>query len=221
MSNMRQQIRVFVDREMSPAARAARLASVARSTVADLVAAGRASPRYETSVDGVPGASEDAVRPDGRITYNFAYIGEAVEFALAFLQARSAPAVSGTYRDSFVVAVDGRPILARQFRKTSVPVGAEVFIYNTQPYSRKLDVQLVGTRSLAYRTPQFLFEDAAQAVKTRFGNSVTAKRIYNVNFAGQYTTRREQISSRGFLTYRVTPAGRLVESPALVLRGLA
>lgn len=211
MSNMRQQIRVFVDRELSPAARSARLASVARSTVADLVATGRGSPRYETSVDGVPGASEDVVRPDGRITYGFQYIGEATEFALAFMIARTDPAQSGALKRGFVVAVNGRGIPARQFRKESVPTGAEVFIYNTEPYWRKVDTGVSGSRfkphRYKYRIPSGVVDDAVREVKRRFGNSVTAERKYTVMWPGQL---RQQRGDK-----------RLVDSPALVIRGLA
>ena len=207
-STFRQSIRVFVDANLSPAAQSARLAGAARTAVADLVASGQAGPRYTTYVDGQAGADESRVKPRGVILYEFSSIGDAAEFAVTFLIARSGPAVSGAYRAGFVVAVNGRPIPARMFRKASVPPDAEVLIYNVEPYSRKIDVQLSGGRRLKYRTPPNLFDDAARAVKGRFGNSVAARRLYTIRFAGQATIRRGKA------------AGRIVDSPALVLTSL-
>ena len=198
MSAFRESVRVFVAEHLTPAARSAKLAEAARRGVAELVASGRAPPKYRTFVDGAEGRDVATVRRE--VLYEFAYLGPAIEFALAFLIARS-PAKSGRYRAGFVVAVNGRPIPARQFIPRQVPPGAEILIYNVEPYSRKVDMQLIGSKRLRYSVPDGLFDDAAQAVRRRFGNTVSAKRLYTVKFPGQAHTRR----------------GRLVESPALSL----
>lgn len=201
----RQDIQVFRDANLSPAAQSARLAKVAREAVAELIAANRATPRYTRSVDGRPGADESSVLPDGRISYAFHYIGDAAEFALTFLRYRASPIASGRYRDGFRVSVDGRPFDVRTFDKTKIPPGAEVFVYNVEPYSRKIDVGMSGTRTLRYRIPSGLFEAAASAVRRQFGNSVSAKRLYTVRFPGQG---------------RAKHSGRIIDSPALAIAGL-
>src|ERR1700744_3689753 len=94
----RQQLAAYINTTLSPAARSARLASVARAALADLQASGRASHVYRLSVDGRPATDESTVRGDGtgKILYSFSYIADAVEFALDFLRAR-APVKTGTY----------------------------------------------------------------------------------------------------------------------------
>lgn len=215
MTALRQSLQVFVDRELSPAAQSARLATVARNTLADLLSSGRASPRYATYVDGRPGDESEAQRV---VLYEFQYIGDAVVAAVAYLRTRSAPEVSGTFAESFMVAVNGRAIPARAVNPQSIPGDAEVMIYNTQPYARKLDTNRVGSRALKYRTPEGLFDDAARTIRRQFGNTVSAERIVTVRFPGQYTTRRAQVAMRANGRTRTTPPGRLVDSPALVIR---
>jgi hypothetical protein len=207
VASFRQVSKLFVERELSGPARSAKLAAFARTGLAELIASGKASPSYRRFVDGREGAQESDVRPDGVILYEFSYIAEAVLFAITFLQGRS-PVRSGRFRESFIVAVDGRPIPARQFQPRSVPLTAEVIIYNKQPYSRKVDVQTVGGRRLRFSTPAGLFDDCARAMKRRFGNSFTAKRLYSVAAPGQYVLRRGP------------KKGRRVDSPAVVITPL-
>ena len=201
MGSMRESIRVFAGKELSPAARSAKLAAAAQHARTDAIASGRASPRYRTYTDGREGVAETAVRKS--ILYEYDYLGPAIEYALAFLIARS-PAKSGRYRAGFVVGVNGRQIPARQFIARAVPNSAEVLIFNRKPYSRKVDTQLIGNKKLHYSVPPGLFDDVAKAVRQRFGNSLTAKRLYTVKFAGQGTNRR----------------GKFIESPALSLKSL-
>ncbi len=204
-SAFRQATTVFIAAELSPAGRSARLADAARAGLADLIASGRASSSYRRFVDGREGAQESTVQPDGGvILYQFSYIAETVSFALSFLQARS-PSRSGRFRNSFVVSVNGRPIPATELQPSSIPLDAEIMIYNAQPYSRKVDVQLVGTHPLRFSAPPGLFDDAARAIRRQFGNTATAKRINSVSVPGQYVRR----SGRG--------AGQRTASPALVI----
>lgn len=215
-TTVRQQVQVFVDAALSPAARAAQLAAVAKQGVADLIASGQASPRFQRFVDGRADAPEESV--DGRhgvILYQFSSVADATAAALDFLRAR-APARSGDYRNSFYVAVDGRFIPARMFRMDSVPPSAEIVIGNTEPYSRKVDVQLVGSKPLRFSVPPGLFDDAARDLRRRFGNTVTVKRVYSMNFPGQYRLR--QTTHRAGSHRVARKAGTLVESPALIIR---
>lgn len=203
-ATFRQQVRLFADRTLSPAARSALLAAEAKRRLADLIESGRASPGYRRFVDGVEGAREEQAQRV--IVYEFSRTGEAAEYALGFLRGRS-PSESGRFRDSFVASVDGsRPIAAASFDPAKVPPGAEVAILNTRPYGRKIDVQVAGGRRLRFSVPEGLYEDAARAVRRRFGNAVSARRVYTLRFPGQYTLRGGK------------RAGTRVETPALIIR---
>lgn len=205
-ATFRQQVRLFADRTLSPEARSALLAAEAKRRLADLIESGRASTSYRRFVDGVEGAREEQARR--AIVYEFSRTADAAEYALAFLRGRS-PSESGRFRDSFVASVDGgRPIPAASFDSAKVPPGAEVAILNTRPYSRKIDVQLAGSRRLRFSVPEGLYEDAARAVRRRFGNAVSAKRVYTLQFPGQYILQGGR------------RAGKRVETPALILRAM-
>jgi hypothetical protein len=204
MSLISQQVKVFIDDNLSPAARARALATAAKKGLAELQASGRVSQFYERFVDGRRGAIEESVRPGGAIIYEFQYLGPAVLFALGFLRRRS-PVRSGRYRDAFMVSVDGRSMRWDQFNPQLVPNSAEVIIYNIEPYSRKIDVQIAHGRRLQISVPPGLFNDAATALHQQFGGAVVARRLYSISFPGQYVIRRGE------------KKGSRVQSPALVL----
>lgn len=209
-------VKVFIDQNLTPKAQSAHLAKTARAGVAELISSGRASPRYEVAVDGRLGASEEQVKPLGTISYTFEYLGDVVSFAIGFLMARS-PVLTGAYRDSFFIGVNGQNIPARTFDASQLPVGAEIFIYNKTPYSRKVDVQLIGFRKLSFSVPAGIFDDCRQAVNSRFGNIVSVKRVSNIDFPGKYALRQRQMrpAPRQHLVLR--GAGELVESPGLLI----
>ncbi|KPF84526.1 hypothetical protein IP70_15640 [alpha proteobacterium AAP38] len=231
-AEIRRTVDVFIDQALSPQARSAALARAARQGVAELVRSGRASPTYRVFVDGREGEPEERVKPDGQITYLFGSLNVAAQFALSFLKARS-PAKSGRYKDSFVFAfftgggvsltgpgrdwrgrftgqdgkaVGGRMVPADQvnFAKIGGDV-TEIIIFNRQPYSRRVDVQMDGKAPLKFNVAPGLFEDAAREISKRFGASVEARRIYSVSFPGQPVVKRGSRS------------GQRVQSPALVI----
>lgn len=220
----RQQIKTYTGALTDPGARSARLASVARSALATLQASGRVSKTYTLFVDNRPAASEDSVRGDGtgKILYEFDYVADAVTFALDFLRAR-APNRSGKYRASFFVGVNGRFVPADSFSPDSVPPGAEIIVGNSQPYNRKVDVQLNGGNVLHFSAPPHEYDDCATALKQRFGNTMRAERTYDVSFPGKYTLHQAQTrksgprSGRPIRRRRVGDAG---ESPALVITAI-
>ncbi|MFC4169604.1 hypothetical protein [Teichococcus aestuarii] len=195
---------VFISRHASPQEQSRILAETARKGVAELVASRRASPQYDRFVDGIRGAPEVTVRPGGVIAYQFQYMGEIAAFAWAFLRQR-APRKTGTYQDSFWFSVDGRLISPRSFDPAKVEGAKELIIFNRQPYARKVDVQLVGARRLRFSVPAGIMDDAAAAVRRRFGNMVTARRLYTVRFPG---------AEHAWTGPR---AGRLLEYPAVAI----
>ncbi len=218
----RQQIRVFTDSALGPAARSARLATVARAALAGLQSTGRASSTYRLFVDGKPSMTETTVRGDGtgKILYSFSYLAEAVEFALDFLRAR-APVRSGKYRRSFYVIVNSHFTPADSFDLASVPPTAEIIIGNTQPYNRKVDVQRNGTKPLRFSVPPMEYDDCVRAVKQRFGNTLTAKRVFDYNFPGKYRLRNHQTRKSGRRAGAVVRrAGDAGQSPAVIINSI-
>lgn len=206
MTAFRQQVQAYIAANLSPAARSRILADTARQGVADLVSSGQASPVYERWVDGVQDADESQVKGDGTgvIHYQFSYQAAAAVFALGFLMGR-APSRSGEFRQSFYFGVDGRFIPATQFNPDSVAWNSQVVIGNTQPYSRKVDVQLEGNRVLHFSVPSGMFDDCATAVAAKYRGVVQVKRVSNMRFPGQYILRDG------------TRRGNLVDSPAIVI----
>lgn len=225
-ATFRRNLRVRLDQALGPAARSRLLAQTARQERDRLIAEGRAPASFRRFVDGHPDTSEDTVRGDGRgvILYQFSYTAEAAVFALAYLQGR-APIESGRFRRSFFVGVNGRFIRAEAFRPEQVPADAELIIGNSQPYNRKIDVQEIGSRTqvltwrrLGYAVPPNLYADAGRAVRRRFGNSVDAYRVHDIDFPGKYRLQQAQVALTGRRTGRVyRRAGQTVQSPALII----
>lgn len=194
----------YVDANLSPAARSKLLATAARKMLADLQTSRKAGPAYTVYVDGREGASEDSVSGTGggTIAYKFSYQAQAAAFALAFLQARS-PA--GAYRQAFYVGVAGRFTPAASFNPADIAPDAEIIIGNTEPFSRMVDVQIRGGKTIRYAgTPANMFSDAARATRRAF-RSVTAQRVASVDFPGRYKLLHGP------------HAGEAVGSPALLI----
>lgn len=229
----RQQVRVFLDSAMSPQQRSARLAEVAKEGVAKLIQERRASPRYRRFVDGREGVPEEAVRPDGRIAYQFQYMAEIIVFALEFMRARGpggparTPVTSRNYdrqawRDSFILGLDGKFVPMQRFNPGKMGPVSEVIITNSRPYHRKAEIQYVGTKRLQFSVDPGTFLDARDAIKGRFGNMVTVEWKQTVHFPGQYRLKGDQLRKhhRGgqFVgTSFRRRAGEPVESPALII----
>ncbi len=204
-SSFRQTVQVYIDTNLTPGARSFRFARIARGVLVEAQASGKASGEHRTFVDNREGVPEYRVQPNnGRIRYEFGRMGDAGEFAIAFLIARAKPVASGTYSRSFRVAVDGRDMAAASFDKNAAAGASEILIYNTQPYSRRIDTHRHGPKVLKYRIPEGLFLAAALAVRTAFPGMVKTERLASVKFANQGTSRK----------------GRKIDSPAVSIRAL-
>lgn len=180
----RRSVEVFIDRKLSPEARSKHLASVARAGLADILKE-KSVQNYIRFVDGVQDVSEDQVKAEGVIVYRFSILPLIVGFLLGYLRQRS-PVRSGRFRDSFWVAVNGRLIPARDFRPEKVPMSAEIYIGNSVPYNRRVDVQRDGTKPLRFSVPPNLYADGVVAARKRFGGLINLYRVYTVEFPGQY-----------------------------------
>ncbi len=214
------QLKVFIDRNLSPQAQSAALARAAKGKLNELIGSGRASRDYRRFVDGREGVAEEAVgpAPSGQIVYRFNALAAVATFALSFLVNRS-PQKSGRFRQGFYLGIDGKFVPMQSFNPRAVTADVkEIVIGNREPYSRKVDVQLIGTEKLSFSVPPGLFDDGVAAIKRQFGPIVDVKRVYTMRFPGQYILKQEQFHKSGRYQGRSRKrAGKPVESPALVI----
>ena len=207
----RRNVDVWVQDNLTAEARSALLARTARQKLAELQAQGRAPRHFTRYVDGMEGAPEDSVRPNGVILYRFRFLANAAAFALSYLQARS-PVRSGAFRAGFYLGVGGdrdgdggRFLRAADFVPAAVTGDVQaIVIGNVEPYNRQVDVQMAGQRRMRFTVPANMYADAASAVRARFPG-VSARAVYSRSFPGQYVLRTGP------------RAGKPVHSPALVI----
>ncbi|HEV7458234.1 MAG TPA: hypothetical protein VGN96_15795 [Roseococcus sp.] len=186
-----------------------RLAAYARMDRDRAIQAGQFSPEYETIVGGRQDAAEETLRPGEVIVYRARALGMAAALGLAELQ-RRAPRRTGDYAGTFAVAVRGRGgwggfIRAASFDPRRVGADAEeIVLFSTADYSRKLDVQQVGGRTIRVMVPPGFFSDAAAAVRRAYP-AVDAFRSYNVPRGVRWPGPKR------------TQAGRLIQYPCVMI----
>src|SRR6516165_2919537 len=126
----------LLEEDLSPAALSAELAAFAREqlTEAEKINADALgfTPQHTVAVDGVAGASEDRVRPDGVIVYTFDLMPNVFGWITAELEA-FAPVQSGRFRRSFAFFVDG--ILTDV--TCEIPEGREFVFLSSVAYAGK------------------------------------------------------------------------------------
>lgn len=212
------------------------VALFARTSLAELIRTGEASPSYTRFVNGREGAPEEAfdVRSGatpGPILYEFTWWQEIITDALAELIKRS-PKRSGRYARSFIVLANQVPVTDY----AAISGAEEVIIFNAQPYTRKIEV---GAMSMQVPPRHF---DATNAmlrrkygttgsfsIMTRFldirsGIDPRVPYILKGEYAGRYNAQRKaiaagaRISSAARLARRKDrDAGQPISYPALVI----
>lgn len=143
-----------------------RLAAFAHSTRRELIAKDQFSPLFDRWVDGIEGAPEESVRPDGVILYEASYWPEIVQFAKDFAVKRS-PEDSGDYKRSWEVFVNGSLWRGDDF--TAIPGDAYIWITNTAPYHRRIE-----TGNMRVEVPPHIVEDVRRAVARKFRGIIKA-----------------------------------------------
>jgi hypothetical protein len=154
---------VIFAEDLSPAARSATLASVARAALADgdqqnYSVLGRTVP-HKTFVDGSEGSSEDQVKPDGVIAYEFEVIGDLFVWVAAELK-KHAPVLTGRFRDSLTLFADGVETKVGD----DIPPASEYVFLSDLPYARKIEA------GESKQAPAGVFEAVATLAQQRFGN---------------------------------------------------
>ncbi len=160
MMSVRRMARITPDVLLPQSERAKIIAASARAERDSLIGSGQASPIYRTLVDGRDNAPEESIKPGGAIIYRFNTLGQAAIYSLAFARERS-PAISGTYKRSWFVAVNGKPWSGDL---NEVPSYADVMIVNAAPYHRKIHTGAMKTIGRG------ICEAVRQSVRKRFPN---------------------------------------------------
>src|SRR4029077_5670761 len=111
-------------------------------------------PQHTVAVDGVAGASEDRVRPDGEIVYTFDLMPDVFAWIAAELEA-FAPVRSGRFKHSFAFFVDG--IAADPAGE--IPEGREFVFLSSVPYASKIEGERMPPESR--QAPNGVFEAVA------------------------------------------------------------
>lgn len=153
-------IELIFREDLSPEARKMHLAKFAREKLKEGQAINRQAlgrlPTHQTFVDGTK-ATEDRVRPDGTILYEFQLFEDMLDWIADQLM-RHSPMKSGRYAKSHELYTDGVEANTRQMAKSEW-----VFI-NTQPYARKIE------RGQSVQAPEGVYQAVATLAKRRFGN---------------------------------------------------
>lgn len=138
---MREQLTLQVSGGASTQGLQAAVARQSRLIRDTAIQQGRASPVFLTKVDGKRNAAEETVNlAGGTITYVFSQLAQAANWALDECRKRS-PVRSGAFRRSWAVLVDGK---LWDTAPATIPMGSEVWIVNTMPYARKIEVGSPG-----------------------------------------------------------------------------
>jgi len=125
-------------------------------------------------VDGNPNATDDAIKLVSKVTFQYLYMQEVVAFALQNLKDKS-PVGSkhdehpGLYRDSHLVFLNG--VITTDV--SGWQPGQVVHLSNPEPYSRKIE-----SGRFHYNLPGHVYEDTAQIVAEKYGQSISVRFVY-------------------------------------------
>jgi len=183
---VRRDLEILLDRTLSPEAQSAAFARFARQALAEGKATnervlGRV-PSYRTFVDGQEGASEDRVRPAGRIVYEFELVSDIPVVALAELE-RFSPHRSGRYQNSHVLFADGVQVSDPK----NAPPAREWVIMNLTAYARKIEgtVHSGGKRPPQSRqAPDGVYNVVADRLQRQYGNVARIRFSYRSAIGG-------------------------------------
>lgn len=156
---IKNQINIMTNASMSSAALHALVGQQCRNFRDAAISSGSAPPTFRTYVDGKKGVMEEAASLHGGVVvYKFSSLAQAANWALTECQKRS-PVSSGNFRKSWALLVNGKiwPAL------DDIPQSSEVWIVNTAPYSRKIEVG-----GMKIRVPPGIVESVRQSVQRKF-----------------------------------------------------
>lgn len=148
---------------LSPKAQSRALAAFAKDELARAQAQNSAAlgrvPPHDTFVDGRRRDDVDAVKPNGRIVFEFRLVDEVLAWISEQLVLNS-PVLTGRYVAAHALFVDGVEI-----EPGKMPLDGKEYVFvNTLPYSRKIE------RGLSPQAPDGVYQSIAAVAARRFGN---------------------------------------------------
>ncbi|XUM25117.1 hypothetical protein ACRAVF_33830 (plasmid) [Bradyrhizobium oligotrophicum S58] len=160
-------VQAIIAEELSPAAQSRALAAAARQELARAEEINRRAlgrvPEHTISVDGIAGASENQVRPDGEIVYTFQLSRDLFAWIAGELKA-FAPVLTGRFVESFLFFVDG--VLTELSDDAEISEGDEFVFMSGLPYAGKIEGENRVPESP--QAPNGVFEAVAALAQQRF-----------------------------------------------------
>lgn len=223
-----QRIRAFANDALSPKAQGEVIARFARAKLHETDEHNRRAlgyvPTHTVTVDGRFGAPLETVKPQGgAIVFRFAVDARPiiVREALRALRAAS-PVVSGAYRDSHTIYVNGLPV---ETLPKDLKVTDEIAISNPVPYARRLEIgKTQSGRDFLVSVPNRIYERVAKgkllarfrgSAKITFGywtlpsaHTVKGKLTSHYGIAGGKMRKRRQV------------VGSVVRAPVIFIEAL-
>lgn len=178
------------------------LARFAKSELSRVIASGKASPVYSRFVNGIEGLPEEAVEMPNGILYVFSTWETLIDEALADLH-RRAPRKLGRFAEAFIVIVNGR--LVTDFE--SIPVRAEVWITNAEPYVRRLETR---------KTKGKLIDRVRRSMGAKHGERYEFETRY-LSLSTGIDPRIPYILRQGRSRRKDRQAGQAITYPAIVI----
>jgi len=166
----------------------AALVATAKREHARVMAADPKPASFTRTVDGHEGAREEQVRPGGVIVYRYPRLEQVAQFAMETLFDLS-PVLSGEYRNSHVLLLDGAPVANLKGWKP----GQEVAITNPAPYSRKIEV---GKMKMRVPGSDMVYQQARRKVMSRYGNLAKVEFTYR-GIVGGFQVNQQAAGSFG------------------------
>lgn len=162
-----------------------------------------------------------SVRLPGPIVYRYRYLRETILTAIKMLEEASPTAGSGKYKNSHTVWING----IQASPSTIIKSTDEVFIANSVPYARRLEVgKTKSGRDFLISVPNRIYERTAKRLKTRYRNVADISMGY-VTLPGAYVIKGRLPSSYGLPSgkrrKRVQKAGEAVRAPAIFIKAFS
>jgi hypothetical protein len=174
-------IEAITNEEFSPQARSSALADFARETLAETEKTNSDAlgsvPDHLTTVDGVAGADEDKVRPDGTIEYAFSLSSDIFPWIARMLQ-QFAPVRSGRFKSSFELFADGAVIDPNGI----IPQAAAYIFESIVAYASKIEGESKPPESK--QAPNGVFEAVATLAQQQFGSQANISFSYRTPLDG-------------------------------------
>lgn len=202
------------------------LVRVAREGNAKIIAEQTARAGYPPEVEAyanTPGNRNlDSVKLPGPIVFRYRYHREILSAALEELR-KASPVISGLYRDSHTVFVNGIPIAGVP---ASLKPGDEIFIANPVPYSRRLEVGLTESgRAFVLQVEPNIYGRVMRNVLIPRYRRVAKISLTYVTIPGAYIIKgrlpSHYIAKGGVRRRRRQQVGAPVRAPAILISLLA